>query len=247
MTSEHKDSWEARAYNKYGSGHATFAQRGNISKEEIRHQYPAWSKYFGRSLPAPKNSAILDAGCGNGEFLLWLKESGYSNLEGIDISEEQIARAKSLGVNAKHGDLPNFLTAQKNRYDCIIARDIIEHFSKDDLLVLLDGFQNALKPEGVLIIQTPNAEGPFGSRSRYMDFTHHLSFTRLSLGHALSLAGFEKVRFYSMGPVVHGFFSTIRYAVWKIIELGIRIYQLAETGTGAGIYTQNIIATATKS
>ena len=115
-----------------------------------------------------------------------------------------------------------------------------------DVLDILDIFYKSLKPNSVLIIQTPNAESPFGSRYRYYDLTHGLSFTTSSLNQALKTAGFKEMTFYPMGPVVHGLKSLIRYILWKIIVLIIKFYLVVETGSSKGIFTQNLIAVAKK-
>lgn len=246
MDNNNKADWRSRAYLHYVSGHATFSSRMGLKLSEIRRQYPVWEKYFGDFMPQNKEAFILDVGCGNGEFLFWLKEKKYSNYTGIDISKEQIDRAKELGVNATLGDLNSFFKNKKNVFDCIIARDVIEHLDKNELLSFLDNCFSSLKQNGSLIIQAPNAGGPFGARSRYMDFTHYQSFTENSLNQALLLANFKKNTFRSTGPVVHGFMSLIRFLIWKLIAAGIHIYLLSETGAMGGVITQNLIAVARK-
>jgi hypothetical protein len=98
----------------------------------------------------------------------------------------------------------------------------------------------------VIIIQTPNAENPFGGRYRYWIFTHEIAFTRSSLNQLLRVAGFQMVDFYPTGPVPKGIKSLVRFLLWKVIETILRFYMLIETGSGEGIFTQNIICVAKK-
>jgi len=239
-------AWRERIYKTYHDYYIIPA-RCRLTREKIKKQFYAWNHYYGRLLPQNKGAAILDAGCGYGEIVYWLRESGFKNAIGVESDLKQIAVAENLGINGiLNGDFRKFLKDEGNSYDCIIARDVIEHFDKDEVLEILDIFWSALKNEGVLIIQTPNAESPFGGRHRYNDFTHSLSFTKTSLNHVLKTVGFKDVKFYPVRPVVHGIKSLIRFTLWGLIETAIGIYLLIETGSGKGIFTQNMIALAKK-
>jgi len=238
--------WRQRIYKNYVSNHISFVCSKQVI-QDLRNQFPVWRSYYGKFLPKDKEAVILDVARGNGGFVYWLKELGYKNATGIDISPEQIEEARSLKIkDVELADLRIFLKNKTAYYDCLIARDIIEHFDKEEVLDILDIFYKSLKPNSVLIIQTPNAESPFGSRYRYYDLTHGLSFTTSSLNQALKTAGFKEMTFYPMGPVVHGLKSLIRYILWKIIVLIIKFYLVVETGSSKGIFTQNLIAVAKK-
>lgn len=237
-------SYRDKLYSNYVSSHTSHLY-GEATIEGIKKQFPGWERYFGRFLPDNRDARILDIGCGNGGFVYYLKGLGYKNSSGIDISPEQVKVAKDLGIkDVECADVLSFLKDKKNTYDAIFARDIIEHFSKEQIIELLKLIWESLKRGAVLIIQTPNAESPFGSRYRYSDFTHEITFTRSSLGQVLRAAGFEKVDFYPTGPVPKGIKSAIRFLLWKVIEKLLRFYMLVETGSQKGIYTQNIIAVA---
>jgi len=60
-------------YAKYVSTH-TLPLYGEVGLIEIKKQFPAWQKYFGRFLPQDKNAKIIDLGCGNGGFVYWLQQ-----------------------------------------------------------------------------------------------------------------------------------------------------------------------------
>jgi 2-polyprenyl-3-methyl-5-hydroxy-6-metoxy-1,4-benzoquinol methylase len=239
-------SWKEKFYSSYTSTQACHLY-GETSLEAIRREFPVWKSYFGLSLPEDKEAVILDAGCGNGGFVYFLLSQGYNQTVGVDISREQIEEAKRLGIhNALCADLLDFLEEKKKIYDAIFARDVIEHFTKDELLELLESFFHALKSGGRLIIQTPNLESPFGTGYRYSDFTHEVGFTRTSLAQVLRVIGFHELSFYPTGPVPKGLKSTVRFLLWKLIEGTLRFYMLVETGSSQGIFTQNLIAVARK-
>lgn len=239
-------NYRKKLYSNYVSTHTSHLY-GKLSLEDIKKQFPVWGYYFGKLLPNDKKAKILEIGCGNGGLVIWLQQLGYGNASGIDISPEQVELAKQLRArNVECADLTAFLKNKENSYDVILARDVIEHFSKDEILDILKLIFISLKKDGLLILQTPNGESPFGSRYRYWDFTHELAFTRSSLNHILKTTGFGETRFYPTGPVPKGLKSVIRFCLWKLIEKILGGYMLIETGYSKGIFTQNIIAVGEK-
>lgn len=128
----------------------------------------------------------------------------------------------------------------------IFARDVIEHFVKDEILEIIETAYKSLKLSGLLIIQAPNAESLFSGRLRHWDFTHEMIFTRNSLNQIFKATGFKDTEFYPTGPVPKGLKSFVRYILWKAIETVLRLYMVIETGSFSGIFTQTIIAVAKK-
>jgi SAM-dependent methyltransferase len=132
--------------------------------------------------------------------------------------------------------------------DVVIAFDIIEHFTKDELLACLDQVCRVLKTGGKLIIHAPNGASPFCGRIRYGDFTHELAVTRESLTQVCQVCGFSQVACYEDQPVPHGIKSGLRWLLWKVIRGGLRFYLAAETGAmdPGMIFSQNLFCIAIK-
>lgn len=234
-------NYKDRFYKKYISTH-TEELYGKASLEAMRKEFRVWQSYFGGFLPEEKNSKILDLGCGNGGLVYWLKESGFVNATGIDVSKEQVNEARELGINGVEcAELRDFLKDKGGVYDVVFARDLLEHFTKDELLDIVDLVYASLQDGGVFVVQTVNAENLFWGRLRHGDFTHELAFTADSIRQLLKVGGFTDVGVYPQRPVVHGLKSLIRYVLWRLIELWPKFYLLVETGSSRGIFTQNII------
>ena len=201
-----------------------------------------------RHFPADKNAAVLDLGCGHGALLHFAREAGYTNLRGVDGSPQQVAAAQRLGIEGvAEGDLRDTLAAQADAsLDVVIAFDVIEHFTRDELLPFVDEVHRVLKPGGRWIIHVPNGESPFGGRMRYWDLTHEMAFTRTSLSQLLLSSGFGEVRCFEDAPVVHGAKSALRWLLWKGFRGVLRLYIAAETGdaSNAHIFSQNLLAVA---
>jgi len=125
----------------------------------------------------------------------WLKEQGYSNYLGVDISREMIEFCQThISQKVKQiSSINEFLSEQVEVYDVIVMNDVIEHLEKSAIISDLEIIKKALKPGGSLIIKTNNVAAITGARMRFEDFTHETSFTEYSLRQVLRVAGFKKI------------------------------------------------------
>lgn len=101
-----------------------------------------------------QNSVFLDVGCGNGTVLKLLKEDGYENGYGVDISKLFIKDGKRKGLkNLYYYDGTN-LPFKNNYFDLVGSFNVLEHtkepekFLKDEIAKLRRG--------GILIVACPN-------------------------------------------------------------------------------------------
>lgn len=220
--------YRSRIYDKYASRFQDTSEQFDSAAAD--HWGRAYESYLKGWLPKQKDTAILEVGCGGGRLLHFLKTRKYSNFTGIDISPEQVLLAQQVTSRVVRADAIEFLKATNNEYDLIIGLDFIEHLRKNEVLDFLTNCHKALKPNGRIILQTPNAQSPFGQSIFYGDFTHEICFTPKSLQHVLNLCGFHNFHVRETGPAVHGFASAIRYVVWRMIRLTLKLWNLIETG-----------------
>ncbi len=207
-----------------------------------RHYLRGW-------LPDDKNAKIVDLACGGGKLLYFFKRMGYTDITGVDISPEQVKLAKQATPGVDEANVLEWLEAHPAGFDLITGFDIVEHFHKDEVLRFLDACQAALKPGGRLVLQTPNAESPWGTVHRYNDFTHEVGFNPNALSRLLSLTGFQRIVSRETGPIPigHSVKSTIRYLIWQCIRASLKLWNLAETGgAGSGVFTRVFLITAEK-
>ena len=237
-------SFKETFYERYATTHLVH-RKGTPSLNGFRYASVAWSKHFGPLLPADRDASIIDIGCGSGGLVWWLHQRGYHRAEGIDVGAEVIEAAKALGVaNVTQADLRTYLDIRPAQYDAAILRDVIEHFTREEILQILDLVQRALKPGGSIIVQVPNAESPFFGRIRYGDFTHETAFCASSLVQVLQMTGYQRIRLRPTSPVVRSPASLVRILLWKGVEAFYRLLLFAELGRGKRIVTQGIIAAA---
>jgi SAM-dependent methyltransferase len=233
----------------YGAYVETTSERG-LGQMSLENQARQFRRRWQAFLPPDKGAPVLDLGCGCGEFLYFLHREGYTNLNGVDVSPQQVEAARGLGlsgVQLEVGDALDYLQWHAAGFALINAQNLLEHFTRDELFTLLDALVAALLPGGTLLAVVPNAASPFGSRTRYWDITHELSFTPSSLLQVLIAVGLPEVRFLEHGPVVHGVKSAIRFFTWRIIRGLLKVYLLAETaGDRYNIFTQDMRVVARK-
>ncbi|GIW56227.1 MAG: hypothetical protein KatS3mg082_2631 [Nitrospiraceae bacterium] len=153
----------------------------------------AYAWYLRGWLPTARDAAIADLACGQGRFLHWLKSLGYTNLSGVDISADQVALARQVVPSVEKADALGWLAQHPERFDCLIGLDIVEHFTRDEAVRFLELCFVALKPSGRLILQTPNADSPFGLQHRYNDISHEWAFNVNQLTRLLRRAGFTAI------------------------------------------------------
>ena len=98
----------------------------------------------------PAGGAILDVGCGNGEFLKAACEAGFA-ASGVDISQTAVDLCRSRGLSA---DVADFATMQAvQRYDAITLWDVVEHLPNPGLFA--QRAREMLRPGGYLVMKTP--------------------------------------------------------------------------------------------
>jgi len=146
-------------------------------------------------LPTDKNARILEVGTGHGHLLRFLIEKGYRRIMGIDMSEELL---ESIRPSYAHqvellaiSDAKSFISKYKNKLDCILMIDMLEHVSEEEAKEIITLAHESLRPGGKIIIRTPNMSNILGGYSLHMDPTHRQGFTEWTLIDLLEKGGLE--------------------------------------------------------
>lgn len=155
----------------------------------------------------PKNSTILDFGCGEGRYIEeFLKVNSYK-IVGTDISSYAINKAKKKFPKAKFyvlsGD--DKLPLSDNSVDFIFAGDVIEHIF--DVPNFMLEMNRVLKKNGKIFISTPyhgflkNLVIVFvGFDISFDPVAQHIRFfTKKSLGKLLNKYGFSVIKYNQYG------------------------------------------------
>lgn len=235
--------WKTRLYDSYVS-----TGRAEAPETATALDSPYYMKLIAGILPSKKDIAILDLACGHGGLIHNLKKSGYRNVTGVDISQEQVSVAHRLGIpEVECRSITQFLLqADKGSFDVVFLMDILEHLEPQETMDLFDNIHRIIRDNGLLVAHVPNGEGIFGMRVRYGDFTHRCTFTPSSMRQILTACGFEEVRCLEDKPVIHGTTSLFRYVIWKTLTAPFRLLLTAETGATNHILSQNMTVIASK-
>lgn len=173
----------------------SFTERFGDTSEERRERLRRFVPRFeGRS-------EVIDAGCGRGEFLQLLKESGIVAV-GVDRDGAMVARCRELGLDAVQGDIVEFL------YGCsegsrggIFGGYLIEHLEREEIVELVRLAFSRLRPGGVLLLEAVNPLCLLTYAGFYADLTRVAPAPPLALQWLAESCGFVSVGVEYAGPV----------------------------------------------
>lgn len=104
----------------------------------------------------------LDCGAGGGhqfDFINRFIELPKKNYFGIEWNQQNVLRAKENGLQIDHGDLNKNLPFDNNFFQCVFGLSVLEHLVNG--CHFLKEAHRILKPEGHLILVTPNLSSWF--------------------------------------------------------------------------------------
>jgi 2-polyprenyl-3-methyl-5-hydroxy-6-metoxy-1,4-benzoquinol methylase len=157
------------------------------SDEVVRRIQSNFVKFFLNSGP------VLDIGCGRGTFLEVLSGAGIEAL-GIDSSEESLAICRKKGLQVERHDARDFMACTPRQFGGIFCSHVIEHMDYAEAMELLALCHRKLRPEGTLLLVTPNPEDlAIIAEVFWLDPTHVRPYPRLLLENMLRASGFKVV------------------------------------------------------
>jgi len=135
----------------------------------------------------------LDVGCGRGEWLETLVENGF-NATGVDLDDGMLEACQARRLPAEKADALVYLRSMPSDSLCVVSGfHIVEHIPFDDLKLLVAEANRVLKPGGLLILETPNAENLIvGTQNFYLDPTHEKPIPHMLLEFLVSFSGFTR-------------------------------------------------------
>ena len=165
-----------------------------------------WNQYHNQldtylAFAGKKPQDILDVGCAQGTLALLLAERGHS-VTAVDLRPEFLKYAQSrhthgdirfIQANALAGDIPG-------QYDLVFANQIIEHLVYPDQLLAC--LKDRLKPDGRVVVTTPNGDYVKNALPSYHDLGdpkdwEHMQFTADGDGHFYAYLREELIAIFS--------------------------------------------------
>jgi SAM-dependent methyltransferase len=114
---------------------------------------------------------VVDVGCGDGALVRHLARRGQRPI-GVEVGEEPLARARAHEPAAderyEHG-VAQALPLDDGAADAVLFMNSLHHVPTDALDAALGEAARVLRPEGIVYIQEPLAEGPYFELLRPVD------------------------------------------------------------------------------
>lgn len=179
-----------------GYKYVAFEERFRGSQDDIRQRQFDYVSLFAGA------SDVLDVGCGRGEFLSLLKESGVT-ARGIDVNQTMVDVCTDKGLTATAGDALEYLRAQPDQsLGGLIAVQVVEHFEPAYINAFVEAAFTKLRPGAPIVLETINPACWYAFFSSYIrDYTHKQPVHPETLSFLMGAAGFVRVDLRYLSPV----------------------------------------------
>jgi len=109
-----------------------------------------------RAHAAAADPQILDAGCGTGGLMQFLRAHGLRHLLGFDVAEHAVAWCRKRDLDVRQGNLLDIGTLHAERSaDVIISNDTLYFLDRDQQASVVRQCEAILRPGGLLILNVP--------------------------------------------------------------------------------------------
>ena len=179
MSTSELTSHYATAY-----GHHADAARVNVALALLKHK---------ARLEPTRKVRVLDVGGGDmrlGRLFAQRLEAMFGvtvELEGWDFSEQGVAQARAAGEKAETRSIGDPIPAEAaGAFDLVLFFEVLEHLVDTDAAVI--NLRKLLKPDGWLVLSTPNLAGWMNRVSLLFGLQPHVmevSFVPRRFGHPL--------------------------------------------------------------
>jgi ubiquinone/menaquinone biosynthesis C-methylase UbiE len=151
-----------------------------------------------RRVPLSPNAAILDAGCGVGGGLTWLRESAgeLGTVTGIDLHPRALRHAAQVSRRVARASV-EALPFPEQSFDLVTSFEVLYHLDVADDLAALREFARVLRPGGWLMVRVPAHDWLRGAHDRQVHTRHR--YSRREMGQKLRQAGFSIQRLSYVG------------------------------------------------
>ena len=172
-----------------------FEERHRGPRKLIRSRLQVYQPFITPLLGIYQPANAIDLGCGRGEWLELLQDTGFAP-QGVDLGAGMLAACTERGLPVTQGDALSHLQSLDDASQCIVSGfHIAEHLTFDHLKALVQQAFRVLKAGGLLILETPNPENlVVGASNFYLDPTHLRPLPPPLLSFLPEYHGFARVR-----------------------------------------------------
>jgi len=138
---------------RFDALYPAFQDRFRGSEADVRARL---AHYLPEVQAAGTGRGVLDVGPGRGEWLGMLAQHGIPAY-GVEASAQMAAVLRARGLPVVHADAVAHLRGvEPGSLDVVTAIHVVEHLELETLLALLEAAKAALRPGGLLMLETPN-------------------------------------------------------------------------------------------
>ncbi len=179
-----------------GAAYTAFENRFRGSRAEVRARQADYVELFRGQAP------VADLGCGRGEFLDLLREAGIAAC-GVEGNANAVRECRERGLEVTQGELVDFLRSREDgTLGGVFAAQVVEHLPPPALQALLAESHRALRPGGLLVLETVNVASALAFLDVFLrDLTHVRPLHPDTLRFLAAAAGFSEARIEWRSPV----------------------------------------------
>ena len=172
-----------------------FEDKHRGARELIKSRLSVYLPFLLPLVAMHPDCSVLDLGCGRGEWLELLRENKIVAL-GVDLDDSMLAACRELGLEVENKDAIEYLKSLPDQSRLAITGfHLAEHLPFSLLQTLFVEARRVLKPNGLLILETPNPENlVVGTASFFIDPTHQRPLPSQLLQFLAEYHGFARVK-----------------------------------------------------
>ena len=195
-----------------------FEERYRGSRDVIKERLKVYQATLDAIKKCDHEAKALDLGCGRGEWLELLDEQDF-NTFGVDLDEGMLEACQKRGLRAEKFDAIEYLEKLDDEsLNIITGFHIAEHLPFETLQKLIKHSLRALKPGGILILETPNPENiVVAGNLFYLDPSHLRPIPTQLLSFSAEHAGFMRLKVLRLQED-EGIKASSEPTLWDVLE-----------------------------
>jgi methionine biosynthesis protein metW len=188
--------YEMKKSEEFTIDYLAFENKYRGSEENIQELQSQYLRLF------EGKDNILDIGCGRGEFLKILLNSGKQQVLGLDLNSQMVEKCQKDNLPVKLYDGIKYLEENENlNLGGIFSSQVIEHLKPSQIIRFIKGAYNNIQDGGLLLMETINPMCLVAHTMSYpLDLSHRQMVHPFTIEMLLKEHGFKKVEFIYSSP-----------------------------------------------
>ena len=181
--------------------YAAFEDAVRGPREEVREHLKSYLPLLQKARDDRNEFAVLDLGCGRGEWLDLLRQEGFM-ARGVDFNRSMVEECRDQQLDVENDDVLEYLNRIRDAsVGAVTVFHMVEHLPFRKLIRLLDEVTRVLQPGGLAIFETPNPHNlSVGASGFYLDPTRRHPIPDETLRFLVESRGLCQVKVMPLNP-----------------------------------------------